>query len=91
MSNVDWTWEDYDYLYRNYNLIPTTEIAKKLNRSVSSVIGHAEKLGLYSKSGYTRRELGQAVTYGKQLGTALIFLLPEYSTAMVEGLMECAK
>lgn len=90
MTNKDWTWDDYEYLYRNYNIVPVKEIAKKLDRSVSSVISHAEKLLLVPKSEFSKSDLALARNYGSQLGTALVFMLPEYSTPKVEELIQCA-
>lgn len=89
MSNKDWTWDDYEYLYNNYNIIPTQEIAEHLDRSVSSVTSHAEKLGLLPISSFDKKDISCAARYGSQLGTALVFLLPRYSTAKMEELLRC--
>ncbi len=91
MVNKDWTWEDYEYLYRHYNILPVNTIAEKLGRSVSSTVSHAEKLGLFPRSNFSRKDLLTARNYSGQLGTALIFLLPEYSTANIEELMACVE
>lgn len=89
MDDKNWTWDDYEFLYRNYNIIPVKEIAAKLERSVSSVNAHAEKLGLIPIPVFPKKDINIAQTYGAQLGTALVFMLPEYSTAKMEELLQC--
>lgn len=91
MSNKEWTWDDYAFLYRNYNIMPVKYIAQELQRNVGSVISHAEKLGLLPKVKASQEDCNLVSEHKKQLGTALIFLLPEYSTAMMEDLIACTK
>lgn len=91
MNSKEWTWEDYEFLYRNYNLVHVKDIAAKLQRSVGSVVAHAEKLGLLPKVSTSQEDKNLVAEHKKKLGTALVFLLPEYSTAMMEDLIACTK
>lgn len=91
MNSKEWTWEDYEFLYRNYNLVHVKDIAAKLQRSVGSVVAHAEKLGLLPKVSTSQEDKNLVVEHKKKLGTALVFLLPEYSTTMMEDLIACTK
>lgn len=45
MKNV-WTQKDFNYLIKNYGVIPTKEIAKTVNRSVNSVHDKARRNGI---------------------------------------------
>lgn len=91
MNNKEWSWEDYDYLYKHYNTVPISEIAEHLGRSISSVNSHAEKLGLFPIFTPVQKDINLIRTYHKQLGNAVIFLTPTYSTAMVEDVIKCGK
>jgi len=90
-SGIPWSFADYKFLYENYNTLGPVECAKELNRSVSSVENKAEKLKISRQGSFKQYELDYASTYGKSLGTALIFLLPHRTTCEVRELLECRK
>lgn len=90
-QGTPWCFNDYDFLYKNYNKLGAAACAKELNRSVSSVESKAAKLNLIPQGEFKQYELNYASTYGKTLGTAMIFLLPYRTTSEVQELIECRR
>lgn len=86
-----WTYEDYNYMYQNYNKLGVDVVSQELNRSVVTVNAKAIKLGLKSAGPFTEEEKKLARSYGKNLGTALMFLLPHRTSVEIEELLECQK
>jgi hypothetical protein len=56
MNGRAWSEEDRRQLAALYPALPTKEIAKRLNRPISSVYGQARKLGVAKSAEYLRRE-----------------------------------
>ena len=46
MSDKIWTIKNIEYLTRNYNKIPASAIADKLNKTRNAIIGKANRMGL---------------------------------------------
>lgn len=91
MKTSQWTMQEYDFLYKNYNTKGADFVAEHLDRSVSSVNSKAEKMGLNGPCDFKKYELDLASSYGKTLGTALTFLLPKRTSGEVLELIECVK
>lgn len=89
VNNAPFTLDEYDYLYKHYAELGAAECAERLNRTVGSIENHAYKLGISSKSKFKQYELDYASTYGRALGTAMIFLLPDRTSTEVEELIRC--
>lgn len=85
----DWTWDDYDKLYKNYGVIPTEELAKQLGRTPISTCLHAEKLLLFSSEGATLEEYRFLKQYGKHLKQAAVFFIPDRSVNALEEMIKC--
>lgn len=86
-----YTFEDYDFIYKNFNSTPIAEIAEKLGRSIASVRIKAEKLGLIKTGEFTATEQQYARTYGKTLGTALMFVIPDRTSSAIKELLQCTE
>ena len=84
-----WTFEDYDYLYKNYSTEGPVVCSEKLERSVEVVNTKAMQLNLELQGGFKQEEIALARSYGKTLGNAMIFLLPKRTTHEIEELIEC--
>ena len=91
MGANSWTWADYDYLYNHYALEDSVDTAKNLNRAVLNIESKANKLGLTKYQPPTDEELKSSSYFGKVLGSAMIFLLPNRSLPELEVLMSCKK
>ena len=88
-QGMPWTFQEYDYLYKNYNKIGAIECAKHLHRTLTQVMNKAERLELTPQGEFKQHELDFASTYGKCLGGAMIFLLPKRTSYEVKELIEC--
>ena len=88
-QGTQWSFEDYDYLYKHFNVDGVTACAKALQRSETAVQSKAAKLGLVPQGAFTPQELSFANSYGKALGGALIFVLPYRTSVECEELIEC--
>lgn len=84
-----WSFEDYDYLYKHFAVNGVVSCAKELQRSETAVTSKSMKLGLSSQSPYTAQELNFANSYGKVLGGALMFLMPNRTSGECKELIEC--
>lgn len=91
MQSKPWTYADLDMLYKEYAYSDTEELAKKMNRTVQSVESKALHLNLYKSVSFTNTEKKTAEMFGKELGTALIFLMPDRTVTEVEVLLSCEK
>ena len=89
MQSKPWTYEELDVLYNNYAKIPVTDLADKLGRTVQSIESKAIKMHLHKATPFTNTERHYAKTCGKELGTALMFLMPDRSVSEVEVLLSC--
>lgn len=90
-NNTNWSLQEYSVVYNEYPFTGPVPIADKLNRTVNSVVGKAIKLGVEMPKPFTSEEKVIASTYGKSLGTALIFLLPNRTVIEVSELLKCVK
>ena len=90
-NNANWSLQDYAVVYNEYPFVGPVPIADKLNRTVNSVVGKAIKLGVDMPKDFTPEEKAIATTYGKTLGTGLIFLLPHRTVVEVGELLKCVK
>ena len=88
-NNANWSLQEYAVVYNEYPVVGPVPIADKLDRTVNSVVGKAIKLGVDMPKEFTQEEINLAKTYGKQLGSALIFLLPHRTTVEVGELLKC--
>lgn len=89
MSTGVWTFEELDVIYKSYNTDGAEKVAERLGRSISTVHNKADKLGLLPQGEFKKYELDLASTYGKTLGSAMIFLLPRRTTNEVVELIRC--
>lgn len=90
-QSTSWKWPDYSYLHRHYPSDGAKKVSVQLGKSLSNVENKAEKLNLNEQVPFSEEELKTASTYGKTLGTALIFLLPHRTQYEVKELLECVK
>lgn len=88
-NNANWSLQEYTVVYNEYPFSGPVPIADKLNRTVNSVVGKAIKLGVEMPKEFTPEEKHLAEVYGKQLGSALIFLLPNRTVVEVGELLKC--
>lgn len=84
-----WSFREIDYVYKHYNVDGAESVSKVLGRSVTSVISKAEKLNLKRKGEFQKYELDYASTYGRPLGGAMIFLIPDRTSLEVKELIKC--
>lgn len=91
MDSNSWRWEDYAYLYKHYPKEGAKFVSSQLGRSVSVVVQKAEKLGIHENVPFSPEEVKISTAYGKKLGTALMFLMPERTTHEVEELLQCTR
>lgn len=89
MQNDTWTFQDYDYLYRNYCRNGPKFVADNLDKNVMTTSKKATKMGLLYGD-YTEDEMNTIRTYGKDLGGALIFLIPDRCSYDLEEMSRCA-
>lgn len=71
-----WTFQEYDFLYKNYCSRGPKYVAEQLNRTVASVSNKASKMDLLYGP-YSEEERQYIKTYGESLKGALIFLMPD--------------
>ena len=89
MEQAVYTFEDYDYIYRHYNVDGAESVAAVLNRSVQSVNAKAVKMNLVGAKELTQQEKEYARNYGKVLGTALVFLMPGSTSFEIKEMLAC--
>lgn len=89
MEQAVYTFEDYDYIYRHYNVDGAESVAAALNRSVQSVNAKAVKMNLVGAKEFTQQEKEYVRNYGKVLGTALVFLMPGRTSFEVKEMLAC--
>lgn len=87
-GNVNWSLKDYETVYKEYPVVGPVPVADKLNRTVNSVVSRAVKLGVDVPRDFTDEEKAIAKQYSKQLGKALIFLLPGRTVYEIETLLQ---
>ena len=87
MASGEWTWQDYDTLYTNWGCLPVKDIAAELKKTEKAVVERAEQLGLVTVAKDRTKEKQLVHQYGKQIGTAIIFLAPYLGTTEVEMLL----
>lgn len=90
-KNADWTWGDYKTVYDKYPFTGPVPISDELNRTVNSVVGKAMKLGVEMPKEFSAAEKNIARSYGKQLGEAIMFLLPHRSNGEIKELLRCVE
>lgn len=91
MLGNNWTWTDYDFLYKNYANLGAEEVAKRLNKPVDTVITKSEKMHLRDKHSYTKEEIKLSRAYGSILKGSMIFLIPDRTSKDIKELLACAK
>lgn len=87
-KGTPWSFEEYDYLYKNYPTMGAEAVAEQLGRSVNSVRTKAERLMLWEHVGFQPEEISLIKSYGKHLGTAMIFLMPNRTTHDIKGMLK---
>ena len=90
-DTTPYTFDDYDYIYKHFNQDGPVSVAQHLGRSVASVTNRSTKLNLLSQGAPTAEELKYCRNYGKTLGTALMFLMPNRTTVEIEEMLACLK
>lgn len=91
MVGKPWNYRDYHYVYRNYPKESLESISCELGRSPVTVKAKALKLGVKACGPFTDEEKKLARTYGKALGSALMFLLPHRTSYEIEELLQCVQ
>ena len=88
-TNSNWSYSEYDVLYKEYPINGPVAVSDKIGRTVTSTVGRASKMGLNVPTPFTPQELQLARVYRAQLGDALIFLMPNRTTVEIEALLRC--
>lgn len=89
--NANWTWDEYDTLRSCYPNMGVDITSKIEGRSIVNIESRAEKLNTHIKQPFTEEELYLAKYYGKTLGDAVIFMMPQRSPVEIKELLECIK
>ena len=90
-NEKQWSYADYDKLYNEYPTRDVVTLAKEMGVSVSNLVDRACTLNIHNMKEPEQKELELAKSYGKALGSAMIFLLPERTPQECKELMECAQ
>lgn len=89
LQGTQWTFADYDYLYKHYNTDGADKCALALNRSPAAITAKAMKLNLRPQGEFKEAELKQVKSYGKVLGTAMMFIIPYRTSYEIKEMMTC--
>lgn len=82
-----WTYDEYDCVYRKFPIFGVDFCAKEINRSIDTIENKARALGVSPYKEFTEQEIKVAKEYGKRLGQALMFLLPNRTSWEVSELL----
>lgn len=85
------SYNDCDYVYKNYSRMSRPEIANAIGKSAAEVDKLAYAMNLSIGKPFTKEEKTMATQYAKHLGGAIVFLLPHRTTCECEELIECTR
>lgn len=80
----NWSWHDYDLVYKQYPFKGVEVKDELADRTPTSIMTKAKRLGVSTDCPLTEAERELISKYGKDLGTALIFILPERTTEEIK-------
>lgn len=87
MAN-NWNWCDYDYLRKEYPLSVKKTFEHFSDTKPATIQTRALRIGACAFVPFTQEEKALAEAYGKTLGSALIFLLPNRTPSEVALLLK---
>lgn len=88
MQSDTWTFQDYDFLYRNYCQNGSKFVADNLGKNALTASKKASRMGLLYGD-YTDEERDTIRKYGKYLNGALVFLMPDRCSYDLEEMARC--
>lgn len=88
MEVAKWTWGEYDLIRKEYPSMGTDLVTKLEGRSVDTLTQKADRLEVNTDRPFTETERALAEQYGKSLGTALMFLMPDRTPYEVAELLK---
>lgn len=86
-SSVPYTLDDYAYIYEHYPKEGCNAVAEHLGRTAVSIEAKALKMNLCPSVTVSKSDKEIVKKYRKELGTALVFLLPHLTTSVIEELI----
>ena len=86
-----WTWAEYDTIRKHYPKEGKKVVRMLNNRSVSALESRAIKINTFEHVEFTEEEVKLAKKYGKCMGKALMFMLPDRTPYEIEDLLHCVK
>ena len=86
-SSVPYTLDDYKYIYAHYPREGCNAVAEHLGRTPVSIEAKAVKMNLCPSVNISKSDHEIVKKYRKELGTALVFLLPHLTTNIIEELI----